>query len=143
MSEPLIWLHEKSLCAVETANQWVNAAASAPQAYPSVHIWDEAYYQSRGYSFKRLLFIYECLHDLQIPIIRGDTLNIMNELKPSTLYIPKTADTAIRALSDKLRQQCHVELISPSPLCDLPDDMQATRFFKFWHKAKKSALLST
>ena len=57
MAEKILLLHEKALRYRFDLGQTSND-------FRAIHIWDDAYYRMQGYSFKRLVFIYETLLEL-------------------------------------------------------------------------------
>lgn len=143
MAEPIILLHEKCLCPPSVANSWIRSAGDAQSRADirCVHIWDDDYYRRRNYSLKRLVFIYECLQDLQITTYRGDTLEVLAQLNPDMLYVPRSADSVIRALTARVEDRFTVQTIHAPGIADVPETLEAKRFFKFWDHAKKSAMV--
>ena len=67
-----------------------------------MHIWDDDYYQQRQYTLKRLVFIYESLCESNIPIIAGNTLDVIHSRKPTKVYIPNKS-----RLNDPTLQPIH------------------------------------
>ena len=133
MSKQVLWLHEKALRSDLAFRSDVKV----------VHIWDEAYYQKRQYSFKRLFFIFETLCEYPLDILRGSTLEVMKELAPEELLIPYSADSEIQALIKDLSEHFKVTMLHSEPLAEVPDNLEYKRFFKYWNKAKKTAFISS
>ena len=74
MTQHLIWLHEDALRASHPVLENFSREADA------VYIWDDAYLQKMNYSFQRLVFIYETLTELSIPVYRGKTADVLIEM---------------------------------------------------------------
>jgi hypothetical protein len=131
----LIWVHED---AITLDHPIVNAAGV--DARP-VFIWDTAEHDRREYSLKRRVFIYECAHDLDIPIYAGDPCEILRALPDGeTLYAAESPDPYIRQVLSDLRDSHEVVVIDARGLAEIPPNTDTGRFFRFWNKAKKSAL---
>ena len=60
---------------------------------------------------------------------------------PATIKTFFSADTRIRAMIERLAQEHEVEVIRPRPFVHIDEDYQFQRFFKYWNKAKRTALL--
>ena len=135
VAKAIIWLHDKAL------NLPQLSALGASQQSPALFIWDDDYFRSRAYALKRLVFIYETLCALPVEIVQGDTLVVMQQRAPETIKTFFSADTRIRAITDRLAQEHRVEVIRPRPFVPIDADYQFKRFFKYWNKAKRTALL--
>lgn len=131
----LIWLHEDAL---RGDHPVFKAAGEGAEA---VFIWDDAYFKSEGYSFKRLVFIYELLAALDITCLQGETAQVLDSYaKGRDIYVPETPNPHFKAIISELRNSHNVTTVPDVPLVIVPDDVDLRRFFRFWNKAKKSAL---
>lgn len=131
----LIWVHEDAI----TLDHPVFAAAGE-NAKP-VFIWDTEEHDRRAYSLKRRVFIYECAHDLDIPIYAGDTYTVLSDLAQSqAIYAAESPDPYIRNILSDLRDSYEVISIAKAKLAQIPEDTDTGRFFRFWNRAKKTAL---
>ena len=128
MTPPIVWRHENALGSLPS---------NAPASVATVHIWDDAYYQMRGYSLKRLVFIYETLCDASIPIIRGPIVPTLASLNAPSILIPFTPDTHLRSIINTLVRTQNATIIHPDPFVTIPMDQPFKRFFHYWHVAKK------
>lgn len=135
MSNQIIWLHDKALSQAHPALDERNESTRV------IHVWDDAYYQGRSYSLKRLVFIYETLCELPVEIIHGNTIEVLQSLRPDKIIIPYTADTVIKKLSDDLSKVTEVEIVKEKPFVAVAEDEAFKRFFKYWNKAKNTAFL--
>jgi len=135
MTSSLIWLHDQAL----RNNHPVFSAA--PDDSSAIFIWDEDYFKSMGYSLKRLVFIYESLCELPIDIIHGDTHETLRNLNPKNLFVPHSIDPFVTKIISELSQNRPVHVIRDEPFVRLPDDFTFKRFFNYWNKAEKRALM--
>ena len=112
MSDLIVLLHEKSL---RIPNAFVGLVNNDTKV---IYVWDDEYYKNRGYSLKRLVFIYEALCKLPVQILRGDTTQILTSLNPQKVFIPFTADTGLTKLSQGLAHSFNVEIIKDDLFCE-------------------------
>lgn len=132
MTHTILWLHEKALGAHNQIHSSINEAITL------VHVWDDHYYQQKGYTLKRLVFIYETLCQLPVDIIHGDTLSTFQTLNPTMLLIPRSVDSTITKTSELLFEKIPSQFIDPTPFCNLPKKKTYKRFFPYWYVAKKT-----
>jgi len=131
----LIWLHEDAL---RGDHPVFKAAGEDAEA---VFVWNDAYFKSEGYSLKRLVFIYELLADLNVTCIQGETAQVLEGYSQGRdIFIPETPNPYFKAIISELRDNHNVTVAADVPLVIVPDDVDLRRFFRFWNKAKKSAL---
>lgn len=133
MSKEIIWVHEKALNS--------NLLADIDDNKKALFIWDNSYFQSRSYTLKRLVFIYETLCQLPVEIIQGDTQDIIDSFLPTTVQTQFTTDTKIKEIIQSLSIRYKVEIFQPDPFAEIPEGYDPTRFFKYWNTAKKTAFL--
>lgn len=160
--QSIIWMHEDALSFHHPVFQ---IAGETRHKIRAVFVWDSAYFARQDYSLKRLTFIYECLIDLQsqqdiansdmqFEVFSGDTqtvlaglINIENDVRaqlkaPSAadLYLADTPNPTFLDIANGLTQAATVEIIPNVPFIDTPDNVDMTRFFRFWNRSRRSAL---
>lgn len=135
MTKPLIWLHEEAL---RMTHPVFNVAPTGTRA---VFVWDDDYFKTLNYSLKRLIFIYETLCELPVDILRGDTVSVIKELKPSRLYVPSTGKPHITLVIDQLKNIAEVERIPDEVFVQIRETTDFKRFFKYWSLAEETAFL--
>ena len=135
MNAPLIWLHEEALRITHPVFKTI------PNCSKAIYIWDDAYFRQANYSLKRLIFMYETLCELPIEIIRGSTLEVLRELKPSILYVPKTNNPLIEKIIDDLKSAIPVQVVEDEAFVIIKNQADFRRFFQYWNKAEKTAFL--
>ncbi len=130
----LIYLHDKGLGDNHPIFSRMNAESKA------IFIWDDAYFKERGYSLKRLVFIYETLCTMPVEIIYGATNDVINNIAPKKIITPFSADLSIINLISNISKQFEVEFVYQTAFAQIDDSFEFKRFFKYWNKAKKTAL---
>jgi len=132
MADHILWLHDKYLMK--------SAIDDLRPLMRPVFIWDDAYFQSRGYTLKRLVFIYETLCDLDIEIFHGPTLDVLTSLAPKSIQVFHSADTTVKALIAQMAQDLDIQVVHPAPFVKNFEMSEYRRFFKYWNATNKSAL---
>lgn len=135
MTRPLIWLHEEALRVSHPVFK------AAPAQARAIALWDDDYFRSAGYTRKRLIFIYETLCELPVDIIQGNTLRVIRELAPPTLYIPATSNPLIMKIIGLLQEFVSVETVEDEAFAIIKKATEFRRFFQYWNKAEKTAFL--
>lgn len=135
MSDLIVLLHEKSLRIPDAVVDRLEKDTRV------IYVWDDEYYKNRGYSLKRLVFIYETLSKLPVQILRGDTAQILSSFNPKKVLIPFTADTGLTKLSQSLSRSFNVEIVRDDLFCEEDFSFETKRFFKYWKKAEKTVFL--
>ncbi len=134
----LIWLHEDAL----RADHPVFAAAGSD--CEAFFIWDDAYLQQMDYGFKRLVFIYESLAGLPVTILHGDQQTCIRQLaqdRAGRVYMPATPNPLLQAAAERLSNDLDVEIVADVPFVSLAREPDLKRFFRYWNKARKPAML--
>ena len=136
----LVWLHEEAL----RADHPVFAAIPGTKA---LFCWDIDYMAAADIGLRRQIFIYECLLDLNVTIIRGAASQVLPLLaqrdQATRLCVPDTQNPLIRQELSKVRAalaSITVELVPDRPFVQLAAAPDLGRFFRYWNKARKQAL---
>jgi hypothetical protein len=135
MNDALIWLHEDALRASHPI------FATAPSHCEVAFIWDDAYLRAANYSLKRLVFLYETLCELPIVILRGDALEILSNHEAKQLYVPTSPNPWIQSVCERVAENKTVIRVADEPFVRLKTNADFRRFFQYWSRAEKSALL--
>ena len=131
----IVWLHEDAITLDHPA-----VTAAGPDAQP-VFIWDTEEHDRRNYSFKRRVFIYECAHDLNVPIYAGNPYEILTTLaQGGAIYAAGSPAPYVKEALSDLQDSHEVVIIDAPRLAHIPANTDTGRFFRFWNRAKKSAL---
>ncbi len=134
MSETLVWVHEDAL----RQSHPVFTSAGAAQA---IFVWDNDYFKSQNYTVKRLLFIYECLLEMDVTIIEGSTQEVLRDIsKGGVIHTAKTLNPYFKTIIKNLRTTSDVQVTADELFSQIPYDTDMGRFFRFWNKARKSMM---
>jgi len=131
----IVWIHED---AITLDHPVMDAAGRAAQP---IFIWDTKEHDCREYSAKRRVFIYECAHDLGVPIYTGDPHEILPALaNGGRIFAAESSDSYIRDVISGLSEEYNAVMVAAPDLTQIPENTDTGRFFRFWNQAKKSAL---
>lgn len=132
----VIWVHEDALTRDNPVFQQAGTGSK------SVFVWDANYLQNQGHSFKKLVFIYECLQDMDVDIIEGDTVEILSAYcaAGSRLFFAEPRNPDLLNLIAPLRRSYNVTIIDRQPLGGVSVKPEMKRFFRYWNKARLSIL---
>lgn len=131
----IIWVHADAL------SRHHPVFTEAPVDARVVYIWDAVDLARRNWSLKRCVFILECLADLDVEILQGGTGDVLAGLDADRIYTADTPDPYRRNAINALGATCTI--VKSAPFVSVPDDTDMGRFFRFWNKAKTSALRPT
>ena len=135
MADSIIWLHEDALRITHPVFK------TAPANARIIHIWDDTYLQTAGYSLKRLVFIYETLCALPVEIIRGDMAEVLGSDDFSDIYVPSSINPTVQKIVKTVSCKKKVTMVAEESFVRITKAKDFTRFFQYWGKAKKSAFL--
>ena len=137
----LIWLHDGALRRTHPI------FAMAGKGAPALFIWDRDRFAADHVGVRRQLFIYETLAELDVEIYEGDAADLMPRLLAARgadrLLVPASPDPVILKQIADIRQAMSavtVDLIEDTPFVTLTMEPDLGRFFRYWNKARKSAL---
>lgn len=134
MTSTIIWVHEDALRQTHP----VFSAAGVAQA---IFVWDNEYFKHQNYTTKRLLFIYECLLEMDVAIITGRTETVLNDMSQGgTIHTAKTLNPYFKDIIKGLSQASEVCITPDEAFSQIPYDVDMGRFFKFWNKGRKSMM---
>lgn len=141
----VIWVHGDNL------NPHQPALAHYPSA-SSIFVWDDALMESWQLSFKRVVFIYECLLELPVVVRRGD---VATEVAAFALEHGANHIVTMRSPSPRHRQICQsiaskmpkgsrLEVLRDVPFVDAETDrLDMKRFYRFWSAVKYDVMRPT
>ncbi|MGC6519180.1 MAG: deoxyribodipyrimidine photo-lyase [Candidatus Puniceispirillaceae bacterium] len=141
----VIWLHEEALRLTHP----VFAAAAAGAG--CVYVWDAVRLTQSHVGVKRQLFIYETLAEMAsscgLEIHEGKAEEVLPQIAglagADRILVPASPDPAILVAIAGLRRaapQIEVIVVEDTPFATLTSQPDLGRFFRYWNKAKKSAL---
>jgi hypothetical protein len=124
---PVVWLHEDSLRPL------------LPDL-PAVFVFPS----NLDYSLKRIVFLYECLLELDCVIRRGDVaeqvLAFAREHHASSVITVRSPSPQWLAHCRRLQRDIRLEIIEPEPFVELPEGTDLRRFARYWKRAEPRLL---
>ena len=134
MTDTLIWLHEDALRENHPAHEGLNLNEDG------FFVWDAEYLAAMNYGFKRLVFVYETLCELGVPIYEGDTesvaLALMRARGATTLRTAYSPNPALKDIASSLGQFTSIVTFEDTSFVTLERPLKLKRFFGYWKKAK-------
>ena len=128
----LIWIHDEALRADHPV------FAGGGQA---VYIWDNGYFDRINAGFKRRGFIYEALTHLPVEVYEGYTAEVLESLSEGrAIRAASTPNPYLREIMRALRKTQTLTLVDEEVFAHLKGNADLRRFFKYWNKAKTSAM---
>ena len=141
----LVWLHEGALRLTHPV------FAAGGQDAATIFIWDRDRLAASHVGIKRQLFIYETLAEMSesrsLDIHRGRAEEVLPRLAAQAgsgrVLVPSSPDPALRAEIGAIRRAApdlEIVEIEETPFVTLAKTTDLGRFFRYWNKARKSAL---
>ena len=141
----LVWLHEGALRLTHPV-----FAAVGPDA-AAIFIWDKDRLAASHVGIKRQLFIYETLAEMSesrsLDIHEGRAEDVLPRLAAQAgagrVLLPASPDPALLAEIGAIRRvapDLEIVEIEETPFVTMATTPDLGRFFRYWNKAKKSAL---
>jgi len=144
MSQPIIWVHGDSL----------NPSGPALRAFPDaprVFVFDDEVLERYRVSLKRIVFIYECLLEIEgIDIRRG---MVVAELAAAASEYGVRRIVTVESVAPRFARICRqlqersklsVEVMPLEPFVSLPrgqaERLDLKRFSRYWQPLKRQAL---
>ena len=135
-----------------TAIVWIHAdclrrECAAFQQYPTapaVFVWDDVVLRGYGLSLKRMVFLYECLLDLDVAIYRGDVAAQVRAIAvlhdAHRVVTMATEAPRFGTIVADLRTTHTVEVLADEPFVDTPADLDIARFSRYWSRVRGDVL---
>ena len=138
MSDHLVWVHEEALRLNHPVFDHTNGSADA------VFVWDDEHLKQMGYSFQRLIFIFETLCELDVPVYRGRTTLLLPQLARQfgkrVIRVADSPNPALIALREQLGERVPIDCIE-EPAFVVPDRTpDLRRFSRYWRRVRKPLL---
>jgi len=139
--QTVIWVHGDML------NPNHPALAENP-AEPALFVWDDALLSDYQLSFKRVVFIYECLLELPVVIRRGDpaaeVLRFAAENGAARIVTGASVSPRFVQLCARIRSGLPVEgrldVAAEPPFVTVPGTLELKRFSRYWQQVRDVAL---
>lgn len=133
---PIIWVHADCLTPTHPG------LLAYPDA-PAVFVFDEALLADWEISLKRVLFMYECLLEMPVTILKGDVAEQVSAFarqhQADAIVTSDSPSPRFREIVAKLRQSMPVTILEVDPFVDYDGHMDLGRFSRYWRTAQKVA----
>ena len=77
---------------------------------------------------------------MPVEIIYGTTSDVIKTIAPTKIITSFTADLPIQNIFKDISKQFELEFVYQPSFSQIDDSFEFKRFFKYWNKAKKTAL---
>lgn len=108
---------------------------------PAIWVWDQALLEEWGITLKRVVFIYECLLELPVPIRRGDVAAevVAFAREEGATRVATTASPSSRfaAIGEKIGREMPLEILPVPPLIASDGPFDLARFGRYWRVAQR------
>lgn len=118
---------------------------------PAIFVWDDELLKQWKISFKRIVFIYECLLELPVIIRRGNVAEevamFAKEQGATKILTPESPSPHHTVICEAIREQipdAKIEIVAPPPFVDYENEnLNLKRHSHYWKQVKKQAFKPT
>jgi hypothetical protein len=132
----VVWVHGDSLSSA-------SAALSASPERPAIFVFDNQLIADYGLSFKRIVFLYECLLEMPVVIRRGDiateVLAFAIENEAEQVATTRSPSPYFGQVLQRLQQETKV-VVHEEPPFALDQRYDLGRYSRYWSKAQASVM---
>lgn len=132
----IVLLNEDNL----SAKHPVFDVAAQTGEYQTLFIFDDSYLEQEQYSLKRIVFIYECLQDIECSIFKGSIIDILTSKKPEKVFISYSPNPYFKNITEEIKALCDTEIVAHKDVISTKTDKRFTRFFPYWKHIKNQLL---
>ncbi|MEN9933509.1 MAG: hypothetical protein RLZZ387_88 [Chloroflexota bacterium] len=136
-SRPIVWVHGDCLSPR-------GPALDAHPGAPAIFVWDDALLEELRVSFKRLVFIYECLLELPVVVRRGDVaeqvLAFAAEHGATSVATAESPSPRFRTIRQRIARTLPVSVLPVAPLVAYEGQLDLKRFSRYWQVAEPYAM---
>jgi len=145
MSELVAWIHADNL------NPQQPIFETFPEI-PAIFVWDDALLAEWQISFKRIVFIYECLLEMPVTIRRGNVAEevaaFAQKYSARRILTPESPSPRHRQICRDILKQTgknvEIEIVHDAPFVTHENDqLDLKRFSRYWRQVQNDALRPT
>lgn len=114
---------------------WMHHDCLTEPASEAIYIFDDEQLAAAGWGLKRLMFVYECLLELPVQILRGPTVATLSA-QNRPLVTVDSPDPWIR----EIIRQLEIEVLPAPVFVDLKEPVDLKRFSRYWKRAESKLL---
>ena len=136
----ILWVHDGALRADHPMFDAETVKSS--RDYKAVFIWDNDYFNKAEMGLKQLVFIYEALLEMPVDIVQGSTVEVLRQWAGTdgTIVTAATSDITLTQMMAALNTSHRLQVVADEPFAHLDKTPDLRRFFRYWNKAKSSAM---
>ncbi|MGB7337637.1 MAG: hypothetical protein WBC91_02010 [Phototrophicaceae bacterium] len=141
MANAITWIHADNLNPNQPALDNDN---------PAIFVWDDTLLSEWEISFKRIVFIYECLLELPVIIRRGNVASevaqFATEHHATQILTPYSPSPRHRIIIEQITThnlQLTVDIVHDAPFINYDKQVDLKRFSRYWRKVEKYAMQTT
>ncbi|MDX2159865.1 MAG: hypothetical protein SF162_00930 [bacterium] len=132
----IVWVHGDALSPTNPALEEFPGA-------PAVFVWDDALLRRYGTSLKRIVFMYECLLEMPVTLLRGDVaaqvIAFAQAHDAARVVTTDSPSPHFESILTRIEQVYPVEVIVPDELIDDDVHLDLGSFSRYWRTAQKYA----
>lgn len=141
MDKTIAWIHADNLNPKQIALK---------NEIPAIFVWDDALLAEWNISFKRIVFIYECLLELPVSIRRGnvaeEVYQFASEYQATTILTSFSPSPQHRTIIEEIQTKqpaIDIQITKDDAFIDYDGYIDLKRFSRYWKKVQKYALKPT
>lgn len=131
----IVWVHADAL------SRQHPVFAAAPEDARAIYVWDADDLAQRDWSLKRCVFVLECLADMNVEVLQGLSVDVLGAIRADRIFTSATPDPHRLNVIDVLGSR--IVVVPSDPFVTVPEGTDMGRFFRYWNKARRSALRPT
>ena len=137
MTKKVVWIHGDALSPT-------NPALAANPDAPALFVWDEELINRYNLSLKRMVFMYECLLEMNVEIRRGNVAvelaRFAKEHGANEIITTETVAPRFHQIASALsRANFRITVHRVTPFIDTDTHFDLKRFSRYWRKAQRLA----
>jgi hypothetical protein len=137
MSDALVWVHGDRLSPLN------EALVAYPDA-PAIFVFDDVVLNGYAVSLNRIQFMYECLLEMPVRILRGDPVEALVDKVAregaSRIVTTWTPAPRFKAIVAQLEQRLPVDVLPPQAFLETAPPLDLERFSRFWRSVQSVPL---
>ena len=135
--QPVVWVHADCLSPT-------NPALTSYPGAPALFVWDDTLLTEWRISFKRIVFIYECLLELPVVIRRGDVaselLSFAAEQRADSIVTSPSPSPRFKAISSRIATKLPLQIVPIAPFVRSSAPLDLGRFSRYWRAVEADAM---
>tara|TARA_A100001015_G_C14571377_1_gene549231 strand:- start:39 stop:464 length:426 start_codon:yes stop_codon:yes gene_type:complete len=139
MGRAVVWVHDESIALHNTENEHL------PDVAHAFFVWDNQYFSAMRYGLRRLVFIFEAVNDLGIPIYQGRHAEVCQyvaqQFNANIVCSVLPSNPSLRNSVAEIQDEVKFEWSTPDAMPTLADSNEEfLRFHRYWSAVRDSVL---